>query len=106
MKKSLEQLTDSVFYIMAALIEPRHGYAIMSLVEETTEGELVIGPASLYTIIKKLLGEELIVLYDDSDSRRKVYVLTEKGRNVLRSDIARRKTMIEFAEKGLERGAE
>lgn len=99
--KSLEQLTDSVFYIMAALAEPRHGYAVMSLVEETTKGAFVIGPASLYTIIKKLLEEDLIVLHDDSDSRRKVYVLTEKGRHVLIEDIARRKVMIEFAERGL-----
>lgn len=53
--KSLEQLTDSVFYIMAALTEPRHGYAVMSLIEETTKGTFVVGPASLYTIIKKTI---------------------------------------------------
>ena len=104
--KSTEQLTDSVFYIMAALTVPRHGYAIMSLVEETTEGTFVIGPASLYTIIKKLLAEDLIVLFDDSDSRRKVYALTEKGREVLTEDIKRRKVMIELAELGLKRGME
>jgi DNA-binding PadR family transcriptional regulator len=101
--KSLEQLTDSVFYIMAALTEPRHGYAVMNLVEETTKGQVVIGPASLYTIIKKLLNEQLISLHDDTDSRRKVYVLTEKGRDILREDIKRRKIMVELAEKGLER---
>ncbi|MDF1507189.1 helix-turn-helix transcriptional regulator [Robertmurraya sp. DFI.2.37] len=101
--KSLEQLTDSVFYIMAALTEPRHGYAVMNLVEETTNGQVVIGPASLYTIIKKLLNEQLISLHDDTDSRRKVYVLTEKGRDILRVDIKRRKIMVELAEKGLER---
>ncbi len=99
--KSLEQLTDSVFYIMAALTIPRHGYAIMNLIEETTKGHFIIGPASLYTIIKKLLKEELIILHDESDSRRKVYVLTQKGREVLTEDIERRKVMIELAEKGL-----
>jgi len=103
--KSLEQLTDSVFYIMAALTEPRHGYAVMNLVEETTNGDFVIGPASLYTIIKKLLAEHLIVLHDESDSRRKVYVLTDKGREVLTEDIKRRKVMIQLAEKGLKGGA-
>ncbi|MEB2302698.1 PadR family transcriptional regulator [Lysinibacillus xylanilyticus] len=102
--KSLEQLTDSVFYIMAALTEPRHGYAVMSLIEETTEGAFVVGPASLYTIIKKLVVEQLIQLHDDSDSRRKVYVLTDKGREILLEDIERRKTMIHLAEQGLQRG--
>ncbi|MDW0118297.1 PadR family transcriptional regulator [Sporosarcina thermotolerans] len=103
--ESFEPLTDSVFYIMASLSEPRHGYAVMSLVEETTKGSFVIGPASLYTIIKKLLKEQFIVLQDESDSRRKVYVLTEIGRQALKADIARRKVMIEMAEKGLERGS-
>ncbi|MBG9452916.1 PadR family transcriptional regulator [Lysinibacillus sphaericus] len=102
--KSLEQLTDSVFYIMAALTEPRHGYAVMSLIEETTEGAFVVGPASLYTIIKKLVAEQLIQLHDDSDSRRKVYVLTDKGREILLEDIERRKVMIHLAERGLQRG--
>lgn len=91
---------------MAALTEPRHGYAVMSLIEETTKGTFVIGPASLYTIIKKILDQQFIVLHDASDSRRKVYVLTEKGREVLREDIERRKVMIELAEFGLQRGEE
>ncbi|MFJ8063943.1 PadR family transcriptional regulator [Psychrobacillus sp. NPDC096426] len=103
--KSLEQLTDSVFYIMAALAQPKHGYAVMSLIEEITKGAFVIGPATLYTIIKKLLSEQLIVLHDETDSRRKVYVLTEKGRKVLAEDIERRKVMIKLAETGLQGGS-
>ncbi|MCM3584682.1 PadR family transcriptional regulator [Mesobacillus maritimus] len=99
--KQIEQLTDSVFYIMAALTTPRHGYAVMNLIEETTKGTVSIGPASMYTIIKKLLQQEFIYLYDDSDSRRKTYLLTEKGREVLTEDIERRKVMIQLAENGL-----
>lgn len=102
--KSLEQLTDSVFYIMAGFTVPRHGYAVMNLVEELTDGQVVIGPASLYTIIKKLMKEGYIELFDESDSRRKVYKLTEKGRDVLTADIARRKKMVEFALDGLNGG--
>ena len=100
--KNNEQLTDSVFYIMAALTKPRHGYAIMSLIEETTNGVVTIGPASMYTIIKKLLQNNWIYLYDDSDSRRKVYTLTEQGRAILKEDLKIRKLMIQLAEKELE----
>lgn len=100
-----EPLTDSVFYIMAAFTQPLHGYAVMALVEEKTKGAFVIGPASLYTIIKKLLKEQYIVLQDASDSRRKVYALTEIGRMALQTDIERRKVMVGFAETGLERGS-
>lgn len=96
-----EQLTDLMFYIMAALTKPRHGYAIMSLIEETTKGAITIGPASMYTVIKKLLKQEWIYLYDGSDSRRKTYLLTEKGRDVLEEDVKLRKQMIQLAETGL-----
>ena len=92
-------LTDSMFHIMVALTKPRHGYAIMSLIEETSNGIISIGPASMYTIIKKLLAAGWIYLYDDSDSRRKVYLLTPEGRAVLAEDLAVRKQMIALAEK-------
>ncbi|MGN7477291.1 PadR family transcriptional regulator [Solibacillus silvestris] len=104
--KKAEQLTDSMFYIMAALTKPRHGYAIMNLIEETTDGAVAIGPASMYTIIKKLLKLEWIYLYDGSDSRRKTYLLTEKGRAVIAEDVKIRKRMIQLAETGLKEGEE
>lgn len=104
--KTTETLTDSMFYIMAALTEPRHGYAIMNLIEESTKGAITIGPASMYTIIKKLLKQEWIYLYDGTDSRRKTYLLTEKGRDVLVEDIRIRKLMIQLAEEGLKKEEE
>ncbi|OCA86181.1 helix-turn-helix transcriptional regulator [Pradoshia sp. D12] len=104
--KKTEQLTDSMFYIMAALTKPRHGYAIMNLIEETTNGAINVGPASMYTIIKKLLKQEWIYLYDGSDSRRKTYLLTDKGREVLEEDVIIRKQMIQLAEMGLKEGEE
>jgi DNA-binding PadR family transcriptional regulator len=95
-----------MFYIMAALTKPRHGYAIMNLIEETTNGAINVGPASMYTIIKKLLKQEWIYLYDGSDSRRKTYLLTDKGREVLEEDVIIRKQMIQLAEMGLKEGEE
>ena len=74
----------------------------MSLIEETTNGAITIGPASMYTIIKKLLKQEWIYLYDGSDSRRKTYLLTDKGKEVLEEDMKLRKLMIQLAENGLE----
>ncbi|BAD62756.1 PadR family transcriptional regulator [Shouchella clausii KSM-K16] len=104
--KTTEPLTDSMFYIMAALTKPRHGYAIMILIEETTTGAITIGPASMYTIIKKLLKQEWIYLYDGSDSRRKTYLLTKRGIEVLEEAVKIRKTVIQLAEKGLQEAGE
>lgn len=101
-----EQLTDSMFYIMAALTKPRHGYAIMNLIEETTGGAITIGPASMYTIINKLLKQDWIYLYDESDSRRKTYLLTSKGKKVLEEEVRLRKLMVQLAEDGLKETVE
>lgn len=96
--KSTEHVTDSMFYIMAALTEPRHGYAIMTLIEETSKGAVVIGPASMYTIIKKMLNLDWIYLFDATDARRKTYALTTFGQEVLMKEIDVRKQLIELAE--------
>lgn len=104
--KQTELVTDSMFNIMATLTQPNHGYGIMNLIEEKTNGEIIIGPASMYTIIKKLLKQEWIYLYDQSDSRRKSYLLTQKGKNVLAENLKVRQLIMQLAEKGLEESEE
>ncbi|WP_026675248.1 PadR family transcriptional regulator [Alkalihalobacterium bogoriense] len=104
--KTSEQVTDSMFYIMAALTKPRHGYAIMNLIEERSKGAIAIGPASMYTIIKKLLNQDWIYLYDGADPRKKTYLLTDKGKEVLEENVKLRKLMIDLAEIGLKEAEE
>lgn len=67
---------------------------------------ITIGPASMYTIIKKLLKQEWIYLHDGSDSRRKTYLLTSKGKEILEEDVKIRKMMIHLAEIGLKEEVE
>lgn len=95
-KKALDEnlLTDSTYYILLALLKPLHGYGIMSLVSEISNGEVEIGAASLYTIIKKLTQAELIQLIEESGERRKVYKITDKGTTLLEKDIKRRERML------------
>jgi len=85
-----EQLTDSSYYILLTLVEEKHGYSIMQNVEELTDGELKIGPASLYTILKKMQGAQMIKQIENDNDRRKVYNITDKGRRVLLKEIKRR----------------
>lgn len=85
-----EVLTDSTYLILLALLEPKHGYGIMKDITEIAEGRISVGPASMYTILKKLEKQEHIALQEDSD-RKKVYLITESGKEVLKKDIERRK---------------
>lgn len=102
--KSLDEdiLTDPTYYILIALVEPIHGYGIMQKVQELSQGETIIGPASLYTILKKLQDANLIELRGDDEDRRKTYTLTLKGKEILKKDINRRIVMVEYGKRALE----
>lgn len=99
-----DTLTDSTYLILLALLEPQHGYAIMKEVNKLTNGRVDIGPASMYTILKKLQKNELITL-EESSERKKTYLITDKGLAILELDIERRKLLYRagnrlFNEKG------
>ena len=96
-KKSLdeEQLTDTNYYILLSMVQPIHGYGIMQQVKNISEGIFEIGPASLYTSLKKMQEAGLIILIDTGESDKKVYQLTESGKELLKKDYTRRKRMVE-----------
>lgn len=91
-------LSESTYYIMLMLVEPRHGYGIMQNVEEVTQGAVVIGPGTLYGALSTLEKEKLIVMVHE-ESRRKLYTLTDKGRSVLERQVNRLELMAKNARK-------
>ena len=85
-------LTEATYYIMLALIEPLHGYAVMQKVEQLSQGIVKIGPGTLYGVFSKLEETGLIIKVKEED-RRKTYTLTPKGKKVLLSQIKRLEIM-------------
>lgn len=92
------ELTDAAFYILSSVIEEKHGYLIMKTIEELTGNKVTIGPASLYTTLKKLLAARLVELSDGVDEGKKIYKITSLGREMLIKEIKRKKEMVKFAE--------
>ncbi|WP_223701235.1 PadR family transcriptional regulator [Sutcliffiella deserti] len=91
------ELTDTSYYILLSLVEARHGYLIMRNIEELTEKQFTIGPASMYTTIKKLLTAGMIEQLGDEVDKRKTYIATKKGIELLIKDVKRREKMIMHA---------
>lgn len=87
-------LTETTYYILLALLEPSHGYLIMQKVEELSNQQVKIAAGTLYGAIENLLKQNLIQSVKSEDSRRKVYVITEKGKEVLQLDFERMNHMI------------
>ncbi len=86
-------LSEATFYVLAALQEPLHGYALMQKVETMSEGNVVIGPGTLYGAFAALEKQELIEKLSEVE-RRKVYGLTDKGRLVLAEQVRRLAIMV------------
>lgn len=98
-------LSPAVFYILLALPDgPKHGYAIMKEVEEMTGGKIMLGPGSLYGSIKRLLKDKMIAETDYrpvralDDERRRYYILTDYGRQVLSAEVDRLASAVRLAQ--------
>ena len=91
-------LSEATFYILLALAEPMHGYALMQHVEEVSHGQVTIGPGTLYGAFSTLEKEKLIEMVSE-ENRRKVYRLTDKGRQVIQLQTQRLAILYENAQK-------
>lgn len=88
-------LTEAVYYILLAVQQPMHGYAIMQYISKISHGRVKMGPGTLYGAIKTLLNKGWIELFQVKDeSRKKEYVLTEDGLNVVLAEITRLEELI------------
>ncbi len=102
--RSLLPLTPAVFHIMLALAKREcHGYGIMLEVERLTQGQLRLGPGTLYRSIQRMVVDGLIeertdtADTDDDDERRRYYRLTEFGLEVARAEAERLAILVKAA---------
>lgn len=94
------ELTDSIFLILLTMLEPIHGYRIMQQIMDMTEGTVQIGPATMYTTLKKLKNAGWIVDIGEEDAKIR-YEITEEGRRILIKNLNYRKNLISLSEKWL-----
>ncbi|MBR7797206.1 MAG: PadR family transcriptional regulator [Bacillota bacterium] len=90
--KSYIPMTETAFYILISLIEPRHGYGIIKHVEEITNYRIRLGSGTVYGTLTKMHRDGLISVYSDS-KRKKIYEITQKGQNLLQIEIQRLKEL-------------
>ena len=104
MAKEFLPLNHADYHILLALADgERHGYGIMSDVEEISGGATRFGPGTLYTSIKRLLTSGLIEESEKrpdpklDDERRRYYRLSGLGKKVLSAESERLSTLLRYA---------
>ena len=99
-KKSLDQLTESMFYVLMALMTgPMCGIDIADFIEKRTKSRLQMGPATLYTILGKFEKEKYI-RETAVEGRKRTYEITGKGFEAYREELKRLKQCVLDAEGG------
>jgi DNA-binding PadR family transcriptional regulator len=102
--QDLLPLTPAMFHILLALADrERHGYHIMQEVEERTEGNVRLGPGTLYGSIKRMLADGWIEETEErpdpeiDDERRRYYRLTDFGYRVATAEAERLAMLVKSA---------
>ncbi|MCR4678030.1 MAG: PadR family transcriptional regulator [Lachnospiraceae bacterium] len=90
-------LTEVTFFILLSLYTPRHGYAVMQFVEEKTGGRLTLGAGTLYGAITTLQDKDWIEPCGSDESRRKEYVITSAGKEVVDKELDRLEKLTQVA---------
>lgn len=97
-------LSPAVFHILLALATGEmHGYAIMHEVAILSDGQVNLGPGTLYGSIKKMLAAGLIAESDRrpdpklDDERRRYYRITDQGRRLLGAEAERLSRLVRVA---------
>lgn len=102
MTKKYIPMTETTYYTLLAVIEPRHGYAIMQFVSNLTKERIKLGTGTLYTMVGRLTTDGLIFIVD-SESGKKTYQITELGQELLKKETKRLQVQLENGVNVLER---
>lgn len=92
-------LKPAVFHILLALSRGRlHGLGIADAVEEETDGDIQLGPGTLYRSLREMAEAGIVAQLEDADDpRRNYYRLTDAGREVLGREAERLADLVEIA---------
>ena len=96
-RKVYVPMTETGFYILLCLQKPNHGYGIVQLVDQMTEGEIKLAPGTMYGSLSKMEKDGLIRFVREED-KRKIYEITDLGMEVLQLELKRIKRLYRNAQ--------
>jgi len=95
-------LTEAVYLILISLQDELHGYGIMQKVTEMSNRRVNLGAGTLYGALNTLVKKQYIKQVENGkESRKKMYMITDLGTDVLKGEIKRLKELISIGENNL-----
>ena len=87
-RERLKTLTEQMFYLLLCLQKERRGMEILEEVQRQTGGRVRIGSGTLYDLLE-LFVREGAIREIPAEGRRRSYIMTEKGREMLEREYLR-----------------
>lgn len=87
-REKFKTLTEQMFYILLCLHQECRGMEILEMVRTLTDGRVSIGSGTLYDLLELFVKEEMI-RETKAEGRRRSYIITEKGRQMLDQEYQR-----------------
>ncbi|WP_040213728.1 PadR family transcriptional regulator [Clostridium polynesiense] len=99
-REQFQNLTEPMYYILISLLNERCGVDIMASVEEISKGRIRVGPGTLYALLGKF-EKEKIIRETEVIGRKRSYIITEKGMEILKKEFERLKILVDDGERFL-----
>ena len=93
-RAKFQTLTEQMFYTLLCLKEECYGMDILDRIPNMTNGRVKIGSGTLYTLLEQFLEAEMI-RETKVEGRRRSYILTDKGREMLFNEYERIKAQMD-----------
>lgn len=97
-------MTETAYYTLLSLTQPRHGYGVMQHVEAITSGRLRIGAGTLYGSLARMERDGIIAVVSEV-GRRKTYGITATGSQLLEIELGRLRELVGNGERAKEQRA-
>lgn len=88
-----QTLTEPMYYILLTLTRECCGVDIMQQVNILSHGRVVVGPGTLYSLLSRF-AEEKLILETVSDGRKRSYIITPTGKELLLAEYERLKELL------------
>ncbi len=87
-RAKFQTLTEQMFYVLLCLTVECYGMDILDRVPAMTDGRVSVGSGTLYNLLEQFL-EEGMITETKVEGRRRSYILTDKGREMLDKEYMR-----------------
>lgn len=87
-RERFKTLTEQMFYILVCLYQECRGADILEKVRTITANRVSIGSGTLYDLLEQFESEGMI-RETKSEGRRRSYIITEKGKEMLEREYQR-----------------